>query len=136
MKYLIIKCEEWRDNVDRTPMYITDDWKSNCPEYDFEVWEVLDNGTIGEIVKYYDVPMEKGMIFGYYDNEEEFHTIEKFPNKTRNDKCLSDIYDKLISINEMCDDLEGSGYISAYNSKEDREYIYGEYADSHMPQSY
>lgn len=136
MKYLIIKCEEWGDDVDRTPMYITDNWKNNYPDYCFEVWKILENGTIGEIVKYYDDPMEKGMIFGYYDNEEEFHTIKKFPNKTRNDKCPSDIYNKLMSINIMYDDLECSGFINAYDNKEEKEYIYGEYADSRMPRSY
>ena len=141
MKYLIMQCEElenqWECDADRTPMFITDDWKNNIPDYSFEVWEILEDGIIGEIVKRYNEPMEEGMAFGYWDGiTEEFHLIQKFPNRTRKDYCSNDIYDKLMSINEMCDNLKNEGFISAYSSKEDREYIYGEYADSDMPQSY
>ena len=140
MKFLIVQCEElgdqWECDVNRTPRYITDDWKTNYPiDYPFEVYEILDNGQIGNRIKDYEDGMSLGMVFGYwkyYDNTEEFHAIKYFPNAQRSDECPKDIYKKLKSLDCFDNSLTNCGYISGEKS-ENEIYIYGEYIDSKMP---
>lgn len=56
MKYLIVKCvpldDQWECDADRTPMFITDDWKRDVPDYPFEVWEIKENYTLKLIRDY------------------------------------------------------------------------------------
>lgn len=57
MKYLIVKCvpldDQWECDADRSPMFITDDWKRDVPDYAFEVWEIKENYTL-ELIRDYE----------------------------------------------------------------------------------
>lgn len=48
-QYLIVKFEEcgdqWECDGDRTPMFMTDDWERDYPDYEFEVYELKADGT-------------------------------------------------------------------------------------------
>jgi hypothetical protein len=141
MKYLIVKCEELGDqfecDADRTPMYMTDDWKNNYPkDYRFEVWELLKTGTF-ECIKSYEDSMEKGMFFGYYDyeNHDELVILKKYPNKTRNEKCPKDIMKILKSKDTFDDSLKSCGYITGFNDNENF-YVYGTYEDNNYSDGY
>lgn len=146
MKYLIVKCEELTDqyecDADRTPMYMTDDWKNNYPKnYNFEVWELSKTGTF-RCIKSYEDSMEEGMFFGYivpdgdyFDNPDDLVVLKKFPNKTKNEKCPKDIMKILKSKEYFEDCLKDSGYITGYNDGE-KFYIYGTYEDNNYTVGY
>ena len=57
MKCLIVKCvplnDQWECDADRIPMFITDDWKRDAPDYTFEVWEIKENYTL-ELIRDYE----------------------------------------------------------------------------------
>ena len=57
MNFLIVKCDvctgQQECDADRTPMFITNDWINNQPEeYDFEVYEILQDNTLKCIREY------------------------------------------------------------------------------------
>lgn len=140
MKYLIVMCNElgdqWECDANRTPMFITDDWRKNAPtDYKFEVYEILDNGEINQTpIKDYDEPMESGMAFGYYridDEEDNFHLIQKFKNRTRDAKIPNNVLNKLKNMSDFSDFVESCGYACAEGKN--RIYVYGEYFDNNFP---
>lgn len=92
--YLIMKCKELNDqyecDADRIPMFITDDWEKNIPDYCYEVYEILDDGKINLLIDYENAPArEQGIIFGfwYYEGDvQKWKTLSKFLNRTRDNK--------------------------------------------------
>ena len=48
-QYLIVKYEElddqWERDGNRTPMFMTDDWQRDYPNYEFEVYELEADNT-------------------------------------------------------------------------------------------
>ncbi len=143
MKYLILKVEEdydWGEYTITTPMYITENWEENYPkDYDFEVYEILDNGTIGKKIKNYDDYMETGMCFGYsdysnedtYNENEDFVFIKKYPNRTRKEKVPQEVREKLKTIKgERTNILRDSGELYIDDEKNKMFWVYGEYHDN------
>lgn len=136
--YLIMECHElgdqWECDARRSPVTLTEDWmvwyeKTN-PTYPFEVYEFI-NDTIGfTCVKEYDTPMEEGMVFAYYGDDDESIVIEKFPNATRHTKVPKDILARARRGEDYDNSLRNCGYISWL--EDEILYCYTEYADNRI----
>lgn len=141
MMFLIMKCEplddQWECDANRIPLMVTADWHANIPkDCYFEVWEINDDGQIGKCIKDYETSMEQGMVFGYWDElstKEQFIALKKYPNRTRENKCPSDVRKQFIACADVDNCLERSGYISGLDESNQRYYVYGEYFDNIMP---
>ena len=74
MKYLIIRCDELRDqwecDADRTPICLTDDYsKYNCRGY--EIYEIQKDNTFKLIREYNDITIEE-IVIAIYSLEAEY----------------------------------------------------------------
>ena len=138
--YLIMKCEplgdQWECDADRSPITLTEDWmkwyQATKPDYDFEVYAYVNNTF--QCVKSYEAPMEEGMVYAYYDDNENPVVIQKFPNRTRNDKVPKSILKRARKGEEYDDSLRNCGHISWIEG--DILYCYTEYSDSHISTPY
>lgn len=137
MKYLV--SEMWYDYEGEVfePRFITDDWKKNYPKnYQCRVYEILDNGEIGEIVKEFDQGLEKGMCFGYYPLDsglepDDFTFIKKYPNLTDKDEMPKEIKEKFQKIGgELDTDWAGTSECTMEDKKGNKFWVYGEYHDN------
>lgn len=138
MQYLIMECHElgdqWECDARRIPITLTEDWmawyeKTN-PDYPFEVYEFI-NETIGfTCVKEYETPMEEGMVFAYYDDDDTPIIIKKFPNATRDTKVPADILKRARHGEEYDNSLRNCGSISWLENG--ILYCYTEYSDNHV----
>lgn len=137
MKYLV--SEMWYDYEGEVfePRYITDDWKKDYPkDYQCRVYEILDDGKIGEIVKEYDQGLEKGMCFGYYPYDSDlepdnFTFIKKYPKLTDKDEMPKEIKERFEKIGgvldkEWCSPCE----YTMEDKKHNKFWVYGEYYDN------
>lgn len=135
MKYLISEISPsyhgGEGNVS-IPYLVTDDWESNKPNSKFEVYEINKDGTL-TLIKDRDTCIERGMVYGYWANDEDFMIYQKFPGRTRNEPCPESIYKELDQYEEMDDDLEDCGTIFAWDFGGTEVYVYGEYFDGEMP---
>ena len=140
-KYLVVKCEPLSDqyecDADRTPLFITDDWKNNAPGCKFEVYEISENGNVGECIKNYDTPTsdEKGMVLGYWKapDMEEFVIVKKWPGRTVYEGIPNGIKEDM----EEFDDYDYNDWLNWHylNSFDDDDncWMYGEYKDGIWP---
>lgn len=134
--YLIMSCNElgdqWECDADRTPITLTEDWqewfKNIKPSYQFEVYEFIDNGF--SLIKEYDTPMESGMVFAYYGEDDEPIILEKFPNATRETRVPKDILARARRGEDYDNSLRNCGHISWLENE--ILYCYTEYADSRI----
>lgn len=140
--YLIVKCEplenQYECDATRTPLYITEDWRNNAPECKFEVYEINENGCIGELIKEWDDPayVEKGMVLGYWSADGEFIVEKKFINRKPADGIPAEIKIYLQSLGEYYDDdWEEYNSVCAYDCY-DNEYVYGEFEGDEYPISH
>lgn len=132
--YLIMKCvelgDQWECDAYRSPITLVENWekwfKETKPSYRFEVYEFIDNRF--NCVKEYDTPMEEGMVFAYYGEDDEPIIIEKFPNATRRTKVPKDILARAKRGDEYDNSLRNCGYISWL--EDEVLYCYTEYTDS------
>ena len=140
MKYLVVRCEElWDGEGDalRTPLRIVNDWEkwanSQEIEFRFEVYKILEDGAIGEIIKSYEDCYEEGMALLRYDengdpfSDDEYEILAKFKGRSRKNKVPTDIATFLSNCEEFDNSLSSCGYISGY--KDGKFYVYGEYYD-------
>lgn len=142
MKYLIMRCEELNDqyecDANRIPITMTDDWmewyKNTNPDYCFEVYEFKDNEFT--LVKNYETPMEQGMAFVMFDNDDEdkFTIIERFPNFDRNKPMPKTLRKRALKGEEFDDSLRNCGYVSWF--EKDTLYAYTEYYDNRINTPY
>lgn len=139
MKYLIMKCEELRDQYEcdaaRTPITMTDNWKTwykdNNPDYYFEVYEYKNNHFT--CIKDYTTSTENGMVFVWFDEntpEYEFNVITRFPDYNRDMPIPKDLYARAKMGEDFEDALSNCGYISW--NEGDTYYAYTEYHDNHI----
>ena len=136
MKYLIMKCEtlgdQWECDADRKPVTMTDDWKewvkSNMVDYDFEVYEFVENSF--KLVKSYEEYLEEGMCLAFFDENDKGHFITKYPNKTRDNKIPKEIRQRASKGEDYDDCLSSCGFISWIENGV--LYSYTEYADNRV----
>lgn len=146
--YLIMRCDELGDqyecDANRTPICLVENWEmwydENKPDYRFEVYEVIDN-TVGDIVKDYEIPIEKGMALYYWsdeilelydDNVPTPVVVKKWENRTRHDLIPDEVKEQMNceDVYEFEDWLRGGGVINWRHKKEDDKlWFYGEYYD-------
>lgn len=134
--YLIMSCDElgdqWECDADRTPITLTENWKewfkNTKPSYQFEVYEFINNSF--SLIKEYDTPMEEGMVFAYYGEDDEPIILEKFPNTTRKTKVPAHILERAKHGDEYDNWLSNCGHISWL--EDDVLYCYTEYTDNRI----
>ena len=135
---LIMECHElgdqWECDARREPITLVEDWEKWFeevhPTYPFEVYEFI-NDVIGfTCVKEYDTPMEEGMVFAYYGEDDEPIIIEKFPNATRHTKVPKNILARAKRGEDYDNSLRNCGHISWLENE--ILYCYTEYADSRI----
>lgn len=144
--YLIMRCiplnDQYECDADRIPIALTHDYnvwfEENNPDYSFEVWAY--NGKAFECIKEYDVSIEEGMAFYYWENEGNDleniapHVIAKYPNASRKDPIPQIVLDYMNA--PGAEPMEGiewvpqQGYISWLNTQNNNYYVYGEYQDN------
>ena len=143
MKYLVVECNELCDgyecDANRTPRFITDDWKNHTYDYDFEVYEILENGEIGKKIKSYDNYLETGMALYYWSEDEDCEEVSptviyKYPNTTNKNKVPEEVKKYIKKGNDVYDNLISSGDITFYI--DGKYYVYGKYSDNHYSFGY
>lgn len=139
--YLIVRCDElddpWECDADRTPITLTGNWdewfNQTEPDYDFEVYEFTNNDFTR--IKEYDSHIEDGMVFAFYDDEEEKAIpIQKFPNLTRDSKVPAAIMERARKGEDYDNQLESFGSITWHEG--DTSYAYTEYYDNQINMYY
>ena len=139
--FLIVACYELGDqfecDANREPVCLTNDWrewyKINQPSFRFEVYEAQADNTFN-LVKDYEESMEEGMVFGWWDDDENFRIVKKWVNATRKDKTPNIVIKYLKGSQNADKSLKNCGYISF--EKNNKWYVYGEYSDTHYPHGY
>lgn len=124
--------DQYECDVERTPMFLCDNWKNLDVPYQFEVYELLEDKTF-KLVKEYDTPLETGMALVYWDDsngQETKKVINKWPNKESYHKIpkeVKKIFGKITK--EQKSDLES---VESCFFEIDRfhYYTYGWYADN------
>lgn len=116
-----MKCEElgdqWECDANRSPVTMTDDWKSwydnTHPDYWFEVYRYNKQEGDFTLIKEYEETVEEGMALAYYDDDsEKAVTIKKFPNLTRYNEVPSEVASRIKEGTDLDDSLKNRGYIS------------------------
>lgn len=138
--YLIMECHElgdqWECDAERTPVTLTEDWRKwyedTDPSYPFEVYEFV-NGKF-YLAKAYDTPMEEGMVYAYYDEDDNAVPLKKFPNATRDDPVPDYIMKRAKKGAEYDNCLRSCGHISWMEG--DVLYCYTEYYDHRICSPY
>ena len=145
MKYLIVECNElgdqWECDADRTPICITENYSKYGVGY--EVWEILNDGTLKKI-RNYDEALEEGMALYYWEEgqeeEEEPTIIEKYSNKVRHN-FSKNFFKKLktrMKFSETVADIETNILYSGMHGEaiEGKWVVFGEYRDNHFDLGY
>lgn len=138
-KYLILKCEEsdesWGREANRTPICLTNDYSNYG--YDYEVWEIEENGTL-KCIKEYTETDDYGMaLYKWQADADAENTIpiviQKFPKFTRKDmtKEMANSIIKKANFKEVDDFLSNIKYSGQHGEDVDDYWVvFGEYTEN------